>query len=193
MGEPRVQSTYMKQFVARIELLGDASEPVLRADPELFAGVREASRMTWLPVEWNVRLVDALNHGLGRQRCHDFLTDQLTSQFTTPLWRGFIEGGIRTLGLDPAVLSRWIPAAMKLMFKDCGTWSVERLTETSAAVLARDLPPPLLQGRRWIDSVASGICALFILCRTSGEARVAAFDVDAGTARIELHWKAVTE
>jgi hypothetical protein len=193
MGPPKVQATYMKQFAARVELLGAPGEEVVAADPELFAEIEAASRLSWLPASLNVRMIDALVKGLGPKRAHQFQADQITSQFSTPLWRGFVEGGIRTLGLDPAALSRWIPNALRLIFKDCGEWRVERLGETSATLHARWLPDDLTQGSRWIESIAGGTNALFILCRTSGEATVVHFDPETGAARIELHWKAVVQ
>ncbi len=193
MGQSRVRATYMKQFAARVKLLGDAGETVRAADPELFEEIEAAGPLSWLPVELNVRMIEALVAGLGPLRAHEFQGDQITSQFSTPLWRGFVEGGIRTLGLDPAALSRWIPNAIGLIFKDCGQWSVEILSETSAALHVRWLPPELGANRRWLDSIGGGIHALFILCRTSGETRVTDVDPDRGSARIELRWKAVAD
>ena len=193
MGPPKVQATYMKQFAARVELLGAPSEKVVAADPELFTKIDAAGRLSWLSAELNVRMIDALEKGLGPKRAHEFQADQITSQFSTPLWRGFVEGGIRTLGFDPAVLARWIPSALRLIFKDCGEWSVERLSDTSAALHARWLPTELTQGRRWLESIASGIHALFILCRTTGETHLIRFDPETGSARIELHWKAAAQ
>lgn len=189
MGAPSVQATYMKQFAERVRLLGAASEPVVASDPELFDAIDRAGRMSWLPVELNVRLIDALYTGLGPARAREFQADQITSQFATPLWRGFIEGGVRLLGLDPAILARWIPRALGLIFKDCGIWTLERRDETSALLRVRGLPPALVEHPHWLDSVSGGVYALFILCKTSGETRVVDVDAERGQAGIALQWK----
>jgi len=193
MGPAKVQSTYMKQFAARVRQLGARGEAVVASDPDLFERIDGASRLGWLPVELNVRMIDALILGLGPRRAHEFQEEQITSQLSTPLWSTFVEGGIRLLGLDPAVLSRWLPNAVGLIFKNCGTWTVERRSNTNSTVHVRGLPPELTGSPRWIESVAGGFHALFVLCRTSGEARVVENDLVAGTARIELDWKPVSE
>jgi hypothetical protein len=191
MAEPKVRSVYMKQFASRVLLLGTRGEAVVAADPGLFEEIEAASRLSWLPAELNVRMIHALVEGLGAQGCHDFQGEQIAAQLSTPLWRGFVEGGIRTLGLDPASLARWLPNALGLIFKDCGRWSVEDLAENGAALDARELPVELIASPRWVESIAGGVHALFIMCQTSGETKVARFDRDAGSARIELRWKPV--
>jgi len=193
MGPPKVQATYMKQFAARVKQLGARGEAVVAGDPDLFERIEAASRLGWLPVELNVRMIDALILGLGPRRAHDFQEEQITSQLSTPLWSTFVEGGIRLLGLDPAVLSRWLPNAVGLIFRSCGTWTVERQSESHVTVHVRGLPPALTGSSRWIESVSGGFHALFVLCRTTGEAHVAEQDLETGTARIELHWKPVSD
>lgn len=181
----------MKQFAARVQVLGAAGERVAAADPDLFRQIGAASRMSWLPVELNVRMIDALYGTLGPQRAREFQSDQITSQFGTPLWRSFVEGGVRLLGLEPGMMVRWLPAAIGLIFRDCGGWSVERGDESSAVLCAFDLPRLLATHPHWLDSVAGGIHAMFILCKTSGETEVAELDAARGTARIAVRWKPV--
>ncbi len=191
MGSPCVQSTYMKQFAGRVLLLGSRAERVVELDPELFEAIEAAGRMTWLPVELNVRIIDALYAGLGPRRAHEFQAEQISAQLGTPLWRGLVEGGVRLLGLDPGVLARWIPPALGLIFRDCGTWTVERTGSESVALCVRGLPEVLGTHPRWLDSVAGGVHALFMICKTTGETEVTEVDAAAGTARIAIRWKPV--
>ena len=189
MGEPSVQASYMKQFAAQVRTLGVVADDVIAADPELFQAIGAAGRMTWMPIEINLRMVDALYTVLGVERARRFQADQISRQFDTPLWRTFVEGGVRLLGLDPGALVRWLPRALALMFRDCGIWTVERDDETSAAMIGRHLPEVLVAHPHWLDSVAGGIHALFVLCNTSGETRVRECEPALGQARITIGWK----
>jgi len=189
MGPPSVQAAYMKQFAARVHVLGAAGQRVVAADPGLFREIDASSRMSWLPVELNVRMIDALYGALGPRRAREFQSDQITSQFGTPLWRSFVEGGVRLLGLDPGDMVRWLPSALGLIFRDCGGWSIERGDGSSAVLCAWGLPPVLSAHPHWLDSVAGGIHALFILCKTSGETELAQVDAGQGAARIVIRWK----
>ena len=189
MGSPRVQSTYMKQFAGRVLLLGSRAERVVELDPELFEAIAAAGRMTWLPAELNLRMIDAPYAGLGPRRAHAFQAEQISAQLGTPLWRSFVEGGVRLLGLDPGVLARWLPPALGLIFRDCGTWTVEHGGSESLDLVVRDLPELLGAHPHWLDSVSGGVHALFMICKTTGETEVTEVDAAAGTARIAMRWK----
>lgn len=189
MGEPAVQASYMKQFAAQVRELGADGERVVASDPELFAELDEAWRMTWLPIETNVRMVDALYGTLGTARTRTFLADQIGAQLDTPLWRSFVEGAVRLLGLDPGSLSRWLPQTLALVFRSCGSWNVGREGEAAAVLRGENVPRVLVVHPHWADSVAAGLHALFSLCKTSGEAHVEERDPQTGLIRISLRWK----
>ncbi|NNL65515.1 MAG: hypothetical protein HKP30_04675 [Myxococcales bacterium] len=188
---PAVQASYMKNLLATLAA-GGRLERLVEIDPELVAEVEAAPRTAWLPIALNVRMVEAMAGAFGAERGLTILAECVYAQFDTPLWRNFVAGGIRLLGRDPGSLGRWIPQALKLVFRDCGAWSAERSSPTELTVTARELPPELAHHELWIRSLAIGFSPLLTLCRTSGASELEALDADAGLATFVVRWKGET-
>jgi len=178
----------MKNVFAALEKQGRLAALALH-DPALAGEVAAASRMTWLPIALNVRMVEAAAACFGELVGLEILASCVYAQFETPLWKGFIGGAIRLLGTQPGRLGRWIPQAMQLVFRDCGSWSVEENGEGELTVEVRDLPEPLAHQRLWLRSLAIGMTPLFTLCGTDGSSELADVDPRARRARYRLRWK----
>lgn len=189
MSQPVVQASYMKNVLAALERMGAEGEAVRAADPELFAEIRRAPRLEWLPIAWNVRLVEAVEGALGPGRGLELLTACIHAQLDAPLWKHFTQGAVRLFGLRPDALVRWLPRAFGVVFRNCGEWRVARTGEGAARLEVRDLPPELATQRRWIESMAAGCDALFLLCRVRGSTRLVEHDPAAGSAGFELRWE----
>jgi len=186
---PAVQAGYMKNLFERLAAQGRLSA-LEAADPELVREVAAASRVAWLPVALNVRTVEVMAASFGEERGIELLADCVYEQFDTPLWKGFIGGAIRLLGTDPGSLGRWIPEAMKLVFRDCGSFSAEPSAEAELTVNVSELPPQLAAHGPWLRSLATGMTPLFTLCGRDGSAHLAEVDEQARSARYVLRWKA---
>jgi len=186
---PAVQASYMKNVFAALEKQGRL--PALtQAAPELVEAVINASRMTWLPIALNVRMVEAAAGCFGEERGLEILAGCVHAQFETPLWKGFIGAALRLLGTDPGSLGRWIPQAMGLVFRDCGSWSAQPTAEAELTVRVAELPLPLARHRLWLRSLAIGMTPLFTLCGRDGSCVLAELDSHARCARYVLRWKA---
>jgi len=185
-----VQGGYMRDVGASLARLGAEGEAVRRADPELFRELAGVSRAAWLPIAYNLRWVEATERGLGWPRALEFLAERVHAQFDLPLFRGFIEGGVRLFGLDPGSLVRWLPRGMGLVFRGCGSWTTTRLGPHAVEIRGRALPPEVAGHARWIESIGAAAGAMFTLCRVSGEARLAEHDSVAGSACIAVEWAA---
>jgi hypothetical protein len=164
-------------------------DAIARSAPELVRAVEEAPRITWLPVSLNVRTVEVVSSQLGEGAGLELLADCVYAQFETPLWRDFIGGAVRLLGRDPGSLGRWIPHAMRLVFRDCGVWAAERTGEGCLRVAVHSLPETLAGHRLWLRSLGVGMRPLFPLCETDGTADLAELDSGARRAAYEVAWK----
>lgn len=188
MRDPRVQAGYMKDVAASLVKLGADGERVRTADPELFREVHAAPRSAWLPVSMNVRWVEAAERAFGWPSALEFLAARVQEQFGTPLFRSFVEGGVRLLGLDPGVLVRMIPRGISIAFRDCGAWTAARTSEASVELRVANLPKELAAHARWIESVGAGAIAMFSLCRVTGRVHLSEHSAAAGSAVIEARW-----
>ena len=187
-GQPAVRAAYMKElFLALDARRGLAA--MRRRDEALVEEVAAASRLAWLPVALNVRAVEAVCAELGEERGLERLAECVYAQFETPLWRSFISPAVRLLGRDPGVLGRWLPRALQIVFRDCGSWRAERTGEGELTLVARDLPPELARHRLWVRSLGIGMRPLFLVCGTDGRSELANLDAEAGRATYVLTWK----
>ena len=188
MAEPLVLASYMKDLFAAFEQRGRLAALAVR-DPDLVREVEAASRVSWLPIALNLRMVEGVVASEGEQAGLALVAECLEDQFERPLWRDFIGGALRLLGRDPGSLGRWIPKAMQLIFRGCGSWSAERSGERALEVRVHALPPVLAEHRLWLASVAVGMTPVFGLCDTSGDCALASSDPAQGTACYRLSWK----
>lgn len=143
MSDPRVQAGYMKDIAAALGRLGGGGERVRAADPELIREIEDAPRSAWLPVSMNVRWVAAVETAHGWPHALEFLAARVKEQFGNPLFRSFVEGGVRVLGLEPGSLVRLLPRGLSIVFRDCGEWSAVRTSDTSSELRAAHLPKEL--------------------------------------------------
>ena len=185
---PSVQASYMKNLFTALAALGRL-EAVEQADPDLLLEVDAAARVSWLPVDLNVRMVEAVAAKFGEQRGIELLAECVYRQFDTPLWKSFVGGAMRLLGTDPGLLGRFLPEALQLVFKSCGRWSVDNTGDTELTVSVRELPAALARHRLWLRSLATGMTPLFTLCGCDGTSRLADVNEADGTARYVLAWK----
>lgn len=184
---PAVQSSYMKNLFAAFEERG-LRERIASRDPELAEEIDAAGRLSWLPLELNVRTVDLLCDLLGEAEGLRVLAECVHGQFGTPLWKQFIGGGLRLLGREPAGLGRWLPRAFSVVFRGCGQWDVECRGPGELSVRLREIPESIISQRRWLQSLGAGMNALFLLCDTPGHSALVAVDEGIREARFRLRW-----
>jgi len=187
--QPSVQGAYMKNLFSELEKRGKLAAISAR-DADLVAEIERASRAGWLPVALNVRTVEAIASIAGERRGLEILAECVFAQFETPLWKNLIAPALRLLGRNPGSLGRWIPAAIRVIFRGCGTWSVERTGETELRVDVHNLPEALAQERLWLRSLGIGMSALFPLSEVDGRADLATYEPAQRRASFTLRWKA---
>jgi hypothetical protein len=190
MRDPRVQAGYMRDIVASLAKLEGVGAALRGADPELFEAIEAAPRSAWLPVALNVRWVEGVERQLGWPAGLEFLAARVGDQLENPLFRSFVQGGIRLFGLDPGALVRLIPRGLSIVFRDCGVWCAVRTSPTSIELRASELPKELAAHARWIESIGAGALAMFTLCGVSGRARLAEHRAATGEAVLEASWRA---
>lgn len=188
MSDPRVQAGYMKDVVASLARLGSDGERMRAADPELMRAVEEAPPGAWLPIGLNLRWVEAAERAFGWDGALVFLAARVREELARPVFRSFVEGGVRLLGLDPGALVRLVPRGLAITFRDCGAWSSVRTSACSIELRARGLPRELAAHARWIESVGAAPLAMFSVCGVAGSMRLADHRAAQGSAVIEARW-----
>ena len=189
MRDPRVQAGYMKDVAAALARLGPTGAAIRAADEALFTEIAGVPRSAWLPISLNVRWVEAVERELGWPSGLEFLAARVSDQFDNPMFRSFVQGGVRLLGLDPGALLRLIPRGLSIVFRDCGEWSAERTSTTHTELRAQALPKEVAGHARWIESIGASALAMFALCGVQGRIALAEHQPSAGRATVAASWE----
>jgi hypothetical protein len=179
----------MKDYLAAVRRLPPSrQEAVLRGLEPIVESIESAANSEWLPIETNLALTDAIFRELGSEEADTFYQHWLRRQVGTPLWSSLVATALKLFGLDPGGVAKWVPKAFELMYRDYGTFSVDRVGSAQAVLHLKDMPVELVHSFNWQRSVCSGMHALFFVTRVRGNAQIADIDVERRTMRIALNW-----
>jgi hypothetical protein len=180
---------YMKDYVAAVRRLPPSKqEAVLRGLESVVEQVERAANSEWLPIETNLALTDAIFRELGSEEADTFYQHWLRRQVGTPLWSSLVATALKLFGLDPGGVAKWVPKAFELMYRDYGTFGVERIGPSHAVLHLKEMPAELVHSFNWQRSVCSGMYALFFVTRVKGTAQIDHVDVEHRWMRIGLRW-----
>jgi hypothetical protein len=180
---------YMKDYLAAVRRLPPSRhEAILRGLDALVEQIESAANSEWLPIEANLTMTDAVFRELGSDDADTFYQHWLRRQVGTPLWSSLVATALKLFGLDPGAVAKWLPKAFDLMFRDYGSFSVERMSPSHAVLHLKEMPVELVHHFNWQRSVCSGMYALFFVTRTKGTAQIDDLDVERRSMRIGLRW-----
>lgn len=160
----------MKSLLEASETLEPELVDQIRAlIPEPVAdAVRDATPSAWLPLEMNVQLADIIATALGPQRSLAFFRAMVLREYETSLFKTFITGITRVMGVTPAVFVKFVARGWELVYRECGTFIPLEVGTTEARLLFRDLPEVCVQNQLWLDAVRSTFYSAFDLAKVTG-------------------------
>ena len=127
----------------------DAYEPGLHARVEAHVGEEAIAKLThhgrtgWIPLEHDIVFLDGLIDLLGEREARAFFRQSVAQHFKSPLLRTLVSGAERIFGMTPHGLVKLIPRAWPMVYKDIGSPSLEKMSDTHAIVHVRDANPAL--------------------------------------------------
>lgn len=140
---------------------GMTGEVSATVDPEVLAQVMTATPNTWIPVELDRHMVNAIYevHGPeGAARCwREFMQTHVDS----PLLKGILSMSIRLFGLSPAGILRFTPKVWKHNYRDFCEVESEEIDEGHVSVTFHDVHPEVFAVPAYavcVRSVFAGLC-----------------------------------
>ncbi len=189
MGEPSVRARHLKQTLAAVDRTPARAAVRGALAPDVLAAIEASHGFDWLPVGHDVALVRAIHGALGPEGHHAFSRATILEAFDGPLLGPLIRVALAVKGRDPAGWVRWIPKAWALMFRDCGSWSVDRIAPDGAELTLDGMPAACFDDPVWPGSVASSLSALLAGAGAAGETRLVARDPGPRRARYAFRWE----
>lgn len=185
----RVRARHMKSLVEAIGRLAPQDAAVVRAriDPATLAAIQDATSVDWLPARMNLDLTLAVHAALGEARFARLFRQELARAFSGPLLKIVVEAALRVFHLDAAAFVGWVGKGWVLLFRDCGSWVIERAGDREAILRIRDLPPAFMD-EVWLRSVAYSLDAIWDLARARGAVALTASDPAGRCATYRIAW-----
>lgn len=186
-----VRARHMKSRLEAIRQLpaADAERVLARIPAELQRRVAEAASIEWIDMNVDLDVTRAIYLGLGQARFERFFRDAQAEAFSGPLLKVFVEAVLRVFRVDAAAFAGWIGKGWPLVFRNCGTWRVERVTPGDARLRLEGLPPECARHDVWLRSVSHSLSAFFQVAKEPGECTLEAMDPAAGTATYRISWR----
>lgn len=165
-----VRARHMKSLLEASERLEpDLAEHIRSLIPEpVLDAVEDAMPSAWLPLEMNIQVADILATALGPERSLSFFRGMVLREYETSLFKTFIAGITRVMGVTPAVFVKVVPRGWELVYRDCGSFTPLDVDANSARLLFDELPELCVRNRLWLDAVRSTFYSAFDLADVTG-------------------------
>ena len=171
--EPRILAGFVQGTLEAIDALdaelGARTREALK--PEVLAQIDEAWAASWLPIECDAALTEALFEVAGERRACEVMRENLVATFRKPILETLVLASLRTFKASPAGLLRVAPRVWGLLLRDAGTMTVEA-EEQSVRVRMTGLPPEVAQSRPYLLGIEASISAIFELVDVCGTSRL---------------------
>jgi hypothetical protein len=154
--------------------------------PESIEALEMASPVSWLPVDLDVELTEALFRVGGNEAAQKALGDNLSNAFKTPVLRPLLEGALAIFGRSPAKMLKWTPKVWSLVFRDVGTLDLAESHEDSAVLVLQELPPAVASSRNYLLGIAAAVTGFFDAVHVNGSCRLVR--VEADRAELQATW-----
>jgi hypothetical protein len=187
---PRILASFVKSVLDG----ADRCDPQLgarvrgRLDDSARAALDAAGPVSFVPVELDVEVTEALFAEAGEARAREILRENLLVTFDAPILSSFVAGALRLLGRNPARLFGWSAKVWGQLYRDCGSIRFVRAGESAGRLELADLPACVTASRAYLAGMEAAFDASFALMDAEGELRLAHVDPD-GRATFELAWK----
>ena len=181
----------MKSLLEAGELLEpDLAEQLRALIPEAIVdAVTDATPSAWLPLEMNVELADILATALGPDRSLSFFRGMLLREYQTSLFKSFITGITRVMGVTPAVFVKVVPRGWELVYQECGSLTPLDVGSSAARLQLDDLPEVCVRNRLWLDAVRGTFYSAFDLANVPGSIEWEELNLKDRRAVFHFQWR----
>lgn len=187
---PRILASFVKSVLdgadRRDRRLGERVRA--RLDQPVRTALEAAGPVSFVPVELDVSVTEALFAEAGEECAREILRDNLLATFDAPILSSFIAGALRLLGRDPARLFGWSTKVWGQLYRDCGSIRFLPTGDGAGRLELADLPACIAASRPYLSGLEAAFDAGFALLDLDGTVRLAATD-RASRADFELAWK----
>jgi hypothetical protein len=196
-GAPRILAAFVQSTLGAVEQLdAELGARVRRRMPlAVLSDLESASRISWVPIEWDVALTECIYAEAGHARAREIFRRNLAGALEAPFLRTFVQGALRLLGGGPSPdrIFGWSARVWSQISRDCGELRFEADGPRSARLALQAAPEAALASAVWLDGMAAAIEAGFALTDAKGTAALESRDPKSRRASFRLEWVAADD
>lgn len=187
---PRILASFVKSTLDG----ADRADPRLgervraRIDAAARAALDAAGPVSFVPVELDVQVTEALFAEAGEARAREILRENLLLTFDAPILSSFVGGALRLLGRNPGRLFDWSAKVWGQLYRDCGSIRFAREGDGGGRLELTGQPACIAGSRPYLSGMEAALDASFALMDVDGEVQLAEVD-PRGRAVFRLSWK----
>lgn len=192
LGRPAVRAKFLQLWLSSFE----RTNPVSLARLDQIVGeekrraIMELSMLSWVPIELDIEIVDAVAQVLGKPQFREFTRAYVSEIMPRAPLGALIDLGTKMIGVSPESFLRWWDKGWRAVYRDCGTARGIVSDATHGRIIYEKLPRACVQSEAFVDAIVSTSYAVYAWTGQRGSARIATFIRDEGYLELKLEWGA---
>lgn len=130
--------------------------------------IETTPRSSWIGIEHDHQVLDAIIHVFGRERAIQFWCDALGSLVNRPLLRSFVSGSLSVFGRDPNRVVAMFPRGWPLVYRDCCTLVMMQGAGGEPMIRFQDITPAVRKHTNYFDSWHGACLGFAHIARVNG-------------------------
>lgn len=191
-GGPAVRAKFLQLWLHSFERFDAPAAHKLSqllGEPKRHA-VFELSMLSWVPIEFDIEIVEAVAAVLGPVRFGEFTRAYVAEIMPRPPLGALIDLGTKMIGVSPESFLRWWDKGWNAVYRGCGKVKGTATEACHGRIVYEQMPRVCVESSAFVDAVVSTAYAVYAWTNCSGVVRVAALDTTRGYLELELAWHA---
>ncbi len=169
---PAIRAAQLKQNISEIS---SWEEPLQSEVLEVWgddgiAVIQKASRMEWLPLEFDIILVERISELAGEEGMRR-LCGSISDTTETHLLKPIFQGGAAVFGVNGKSVLRLAPPVFDMLYKNCGKVQKDHLEKTTGSMRLKNLPEVLLESPTYLSVIGMALQTMIHKFSKNGEVR----------------------
>lgn len=191
---PQIRCRRILDDLNGLDLLDDAvKNRVLERYPEdKLKIIRETNEDKWLPVEYDVELIECLAAEIGDKEVFEWDCRAFAQSIDSTMLGPFFRSALNVFRVTPNTTFKLVPYLWNSIFHNCGHMSVVNKGPGSAQIVLDSMPPIIAGSRPYLLAIAGSTQCLLSFTKSDGQAVLEPKSKETQRAVISLSWKTDT-
>jgi hypothetical protein len=192
LGRPAVRAKFLQLWLT--SFAHTEQDALFRLDrivgEERRRGIMGLSMLSWIPIELDVEIVDAVSEVLGQERFAAFTRAYVSDIMPRPPLGALIDLGTKMMGVSPESFLRWWDRGWRAVYRGCGVTKGIVSGDAKGSIIYEKLPQACAQSEAFVAAIVSSSYAPFAWTGHDGSVRITSWRPEDGYLELALSWRA---